>query len=321
MTGPRLTAQTANPTNTNASDTEKEKEKVVVLDPFTVTAETEGYQAVDTLGGARVQTKLRDTPSALTVVTKTLMDDLGVRDAQDLYKWTTNTEVSGLSGNFSGVASRGTGVSSNAEAARLLNPNSINRARGLTAMDNTRNYFSSEIPWDSFNISRVDISRGPNSFLFGVGSPSGISNYSTNEALFKNQGNVELRVGSFGSTRESLDYNRVIVPDQLAVRVDLLNDKEEYQQDPAFNHSQRAYGALRFDPKLFNNDSGHLKIQVNAESGKVRSNNPRILPPTDFLTGYFQGGLNKGGYDPFLYSGQQLTGAGSYPTLSPWVNG
>ena len=305
---------------------------MVHMNPFTVTAETEGYQAVDTLGGARVATKLIDTPSALSVITKSFLDDVGITNAQELLIYTTDTEVAGLNGNFSGVASRGIGVSSNAEAARLLNPNSINRARGLTPMDNTRNYFSSEIPWDSFNISRVDISRGPNSFLFGVGSPSGIANYSTNEAIIdKDQGTVEARYGSFGSTRESLDLNRSIVPGELAIRVDLLNDDTQYRQQPAFNHAKRAYGALRYDPKVLSTDSSHFSIKLNAESGQVRSNNPRELPPMDFITGYFSGGgLNKGGYDPFLYNtNQQLVGAGSFsgsgaapaaPSLNPWVN-
>ena len=56
---------------------------MVKLDPFTVTAETEGYQAVDTLGGARVQTKLADTPSAISVVTKSFLDDVGITDCPD----------------------------------------------------------------------------------------------------------------------------------------------------------------------------------------------------------------------------------------------
>ncbi|HVU34969.1 MAG TPA: TonB-dependent receptor plug domain-containing protein [Opitutaceae bacterium] len=321
-------AQTAPATDdtTTASD-----EPALKLDPFTVSAQTEGYKAVDTLGGARVQTKLVDTPSALSVVTKALLDDTGITDAQQLLVYTTDTEVAGLNGNFSGVSSRGTGVSSNAEAGRLLNPNSINRARGISPMDNTRNYFGSEIPWDSFNISRVDISRGPNSFLFGVGSPSGIANYSTNEAIFKDEGTIEARVGSFGTTRESLDYNKVIIPGQLAVRIDLLNNDTQYQQKPAFNHAKRAYAALRYEPKFLDTPSSHFKLEANAEAGRVRSNNPRELPPMDFITGYFSGGgLNKGGYDPFTYNtGQQLTGAGSFsgtggapaqPSLNPWVN-
>jgi TonB-dependent Receptor Plug Domain len=315
-----------------ATSTEDTEQQVVRMDPFTVTTETEGYKAVDTLGGARVQTKLVDTPSAISVITKSFLDDAGITNAQDLLVYTTNTEVAGLNGNFSGVASRGTGVSSNAEAGRLVNPNGTNRARGLSPMDNTRNYFSSEIPWDSYNIFRVDISRGPNSFLYGVGSPSGIANYSTNEAIFKDTGSIETRLGSFGTTRESLDFNKVLIPEELAMRIDLLNDDTQYQQKPAFNHSQRAYFALRYDPKALNSGSSHLKIQVNAEAGRVRSNNPRELPPMDFITGYFSGGgLNKAGYDPFIYNtNQQLTGVGSFsatgstapiqPALNPWIN-
>ncbi|HTZ21589.1 MAG TPA: TonB-dependent receptor plug domain-containing protein [Opitutaceae bacterium] len=306
-------------------------DETIVLSPFSVTEQTEGFRAVDTLGGARVKTKLADTPSSLSVITQSFLQDTGITNAQQLLIYTTNTEAAGLNGNFSGVAARGSGVSSNAEAGRLLNPNSINRARGLSPMDNTRNYFGSEIPWDSFNIDRVDISRGPNSFLFGVGSPSGISNYSTNAALFKDKGSAEVRFGSFGTTRESLDYNKVLLPKELAIRIDLLNDDTQYKQKPAFNHAQRAFAALRYDPKALNNESSTFKIEVNAESGRVTSNNPRELPPMDFITGYFSGGgLNKGGYDPFLLNtGQQLTGVGSFSgtgaapavaTLNPWIN-
>ncbi len=316
-----------------AASTEESEQAVIRMDPFTVTTQNEGYQAVDTLGGARVQTSLKDTPSAISVITKSFLNDTGITSAQDLFLYTTNTEVAGLNGNFSGVAGRGIGVSGNAEAGRLLNPSSANRSRGLSPMDNTRNYFSSEIPWDSFDISRIDISRGPNSFLFGVGSPSGIANYSTNEAIFKTEGTIEARIGSYGSTREALDYNMELIPGELAARIDLLNNDTKYQQDPAFNHAERAYVALRYDPKFLSTSSSHMKILFNVEGGRVRSNNPRELPPMDFITGYFSGGgLNKSGYDPFIYNtGQELTGVGSFrhtgttayvpPALNPWVNG
>lgn len=306
----------------DASGTSGADDQAIVLSPFTVSAQNEGFQAVDTLGGARVKTKLADTPSAISVVTKSFLQDTGITNAQQLLVYTTNTEIAGLNGNYSGVASRGTGVSSNAEAGRLLNPSMANRARGISAMDNTRNYFVSEIPWDSFEIDRVDISRGPNSFLFGVGSPSGIANYSTNQAIFKDKGSVEFRIGSYGTTRESLDYNKVLIPRQLALRIDLLNDDTQYRQKPAFNHSERAYAALRYDPKALNTENNQFTINVNAEAGRVRSNNPRELPPMDFITGYFAGwGLNKAGYDPFLFAGSQIAGVGGYPNQSPWLNG
>jgi hypothetical protein len=313
----------AAPAATPAVEPNASEEEVVVLSPFEVTANgsQDGYQVKDSLGGTRVRTDMSDVASSISVVSKKLLEDTGITNAQQLLVYTTNTEVAGMNGNFSGVSSRGSGVQGNAEAGRLANPNSVNRARGLTPMDNTRNYFQSEIPWDSYNIDRVDISRGPNSFLFGVGSPSGIQNYSTKEATWKDEGSIEVRYGSFDSTRESLDYNKVLLQDELAVHLDLLNDDAKFRQDPAFNHSQRVFTAIRFDPKFLKTDSTRTSIKANGEWGRVRSNNPRELPPLDFITGYFSSDVNKAGYDPFAYTGQQVAGIGNYPGLSPWING
>jgi outer membrane receptor protein involved in Fe transport len=298
----------------NSVSTSTHDDDVYLMDPFTVTTDTPGYKALDTLGGSRVRTELADTPSSLTVVTSKLMQDLNVTNAQDLLVYTTNTEVAGTSGNYSGVSSRGFGVSS--EGTRLVNPGNVNRSRGLTAMDNTRNYFQTEIPWDGYNISRVDISRGPNSFLFGVGSPSGISNYSTNQAFYSNQGSVEGHYGSYGSTRESLDYNKVILDNQLAVRVDLMNDRRLFKQKPAYNNSKREYADVRFDPKFFNTPSSHMKIEFNFENGKVDSSNPRELPPMDYISGYFDSTTNKNGYNPYTFNPNS---ANVDPSGSLWV--
>src|SRR6266540_2923219 len=316
----------------DASANSEAVDEAITLDPFTVTTEHEGYQAIDTLAGGRVRTNLKDTTSSLSVVTKKLMTDLGIYRQEDLFIYTNNTEVSGLNGNYSGMTARGQGIPSGAaEGTRLTNPGNVNRSRGLTGVDSTRNYIPSDIPWDGFNISRVDISRGPNSFLFGTGSPSGIANVATNEATFKNKAQVEANYGSFGSTRESLDINRVLLPDELSFRLDLVNDNRLYQQEPAFNHSQRAYGAVRFDPKFLRTDSAYTKIQASFEHGKVESNNPRTLPPTDFITGYLSDATaSKTGYNPWTYQAGAVDGvdasqslwaaAGSIANQFQWAN-
>jgi hypothetical protein len=298
----------------NDVDPLKTDDEVLLMDPFTVTSESGGYKVVDTLGGSRVRTELADTAAALSVINTKLMQDLNVTDAQDLLVYTTNTDIAGVNGSFSGVATRGFGTSG--EGARLVNPTAINRSRGLSAMDNARNYFQSQIPWDSFNISRVDISRGANSFLFGVGSPSGISNVSTNNAIFSNSGSVEAHYGSYSTTRGSLDYNRMLIDNELAVRVDLVDNRERYQQKPAFNDSKRIYTAVRFDPSFLNTESSHTKIEFNFENGEVDSNNPRTLPPMDYISGYFDAGTNKNGYNPFTYNPNS---ANVDPSGSLWV--
>ncbi len=297
-----LWAQTA-PGGTAAVDSDMEGEEIIVLDPFTVTTEHEGYKAEDTLGGARTRTKLIDTPSSVSVITPKLLQDLGVTKSEDLLRYTTATETGGLYGNYSGMTSRGAGVTAGAESGRLSTPHALNRSRGIGSLDNTRNYLLSSIPWDGYNISRVEIARGPNSFLFGVGSPSGISNVMTNSASYKDFGSVEGRYGSYGSTRAVLDINKEILPGQLAVRFDFVDDHAKYEQKPAYSDTKRGYGAVIWEPKFLDGDFAHTKIQANFERGQVRSNNPRTLPPMDYVTGYLKDPrMSATGYNLWTYS-------------------
>src|SRR5690606_38642254 len=118
------------------------------------------------------------------------------------------------------------------------------RVRGLTSADNTRDYFLTDIPWDGYIIDRVDLSRGPNSILFGQGSPAGIINAGTKMASFRNANTVEVRVDDNGSVRGTLDFNRVLLKDELAIRVMALADNTKYDQKPAFQDDHRIAGAL-----------------------------------------------------------------------------
>ena len=283
--GPGLRAQTvADAKETNAST---DKGDVVVLSPFVVEgSEDTGYQANSTLAGTRVRTDLKDIPSAISVITGKFLQDTGARKAEDLLVYTTNTEVGGLRGNFSGAG----GNTTYNENANLIRPSNNPRGRGLDSADNPRDYFLTEIPWDGYNVGRVDMQRGPNSILFGVGSPAGIINTSLNGASFKNANKVESRVDSNGSFRETMDINYVALKQELAFRIVGLDDKTLYEQKPAFNHDRRLFAALRYDPKLVEN--GHTSIRANFEDGNVNGNRPRSLAPIDGITPWFLTGTD-----------------------------
>jgi outer membrane receptor protein involved in Fe transport len=278
-----------------ATGPENPDDEVVLLSPFVVeaTEDKEKYRANSTLAGTRVRTDINDTASAISVVTAQFLQDTGVKNSQALLVYTPNTEVAGLQGNFTGQA----GEATYHEA--LINPSATTRVRGLDAADNTRDYFITDIPWDDFDTGRIDIQRGPNSILFGAGSPAGIINNSINGASFANSYKYENVVGSYGSARNSVDANYVLRPNELAIRISLLSDDESYQQSPAFNDQKRFFAALRWDPKLFKKGNP-TSIRMNFEKGGVSSNNPRAIPPTDqitpwFATGDYYGnpGLNK----------------------------
>ncbi len=153
-----------------------------------------------------------------------------------------------------------------------IQPTEDTRIRGLAAADNTHDFFISDIPWDSYNIDRIDISRGPNAILFGEGSPAGIINAGSKSAEFINSGNLDLRFGSWGSTRESLDLNQVIVPGQVAFRLDVLHDDEKFEQQPAYSKDQRISGAIRIEPAFLNKNGNQtiFKGELRARPGRLR---------------------------------------------------
>lgn len=258
------------------------EEDVFELSPFEVTGdESNGYRATSTLAGTRIRTDLKDVGSAISVITDQFLKDTGATNSDTLLQYTTNTEVGGTFGNFSGTGGR-----SDTTEPRLR-PHESTRVRGLARADNSRDFFITEIPWDSYNVDRIDLQRGPNSILFGIGSPAGMVNATTNVANFEDENSVEVRYGSYGSYRGSIDVNKVLIEEELSVRVAALNDKTYYRQDPAYSHQRRAYAAVRYDPKFLTSDSARTSFKMNYEKGDIDANRPRITPPRDSITPWF----------------------------------
>lgn len=271
----------------NSPDEEKEDEKVVELSRFIVTAEEdEGYRARNTLAGTRLRTDLKDLASSISVVTEEFLRDTASKNSEDLLLYTLGTEVGGPSGNFGGLGDGPTPT----EEGTLLRPNNVTRVRGLSAADNTRDYFLTDIPWDGYIVDRLDIQRGPNAILFGLGKPGGVINASVDQAIFKNLNTVQTQIGSFGTYRAAFDFNRVLLPNELAVRFEGLYDKEYFRQDPAYQRDGRYFGALRYDPKALNQGGTKTSFKFNYERGDIDANRPRILPPVDRITPWFMTG-------------------------------
>ena len=281
----------------------------IVMSPFVVDAtEDKGsYQATATLAGTRLRTELKDVGSAVSVVTSQFLQDTGAKSNQDLLVYTAGTEVGGVRGNFAGT---GNGRQLN-ESDKLLAPNANTRVRGLAAADNTRDFFLTDVPWDGYNVGRVDIQRGPNSILFGMGSPAGIINSSTDQAGFKNEGKVEARFDNEGSVRGHLNVNQVLLKNELALRFAALDDHTKYRQKPAFNRDERVYGALRYDPAFLKKNGMTTSLRVNFEHGSIHANRPRNLTPADQITPWFDpNGLNRQVYDPIAAWDAKDTSAG-----------
>jgi len=280
--------------NLGAQDDLSDENEVYELSPFTVSGESSlGYRATSTLAGTRIRTNLKDIGTAISVITEEFLEDTGSTDNESLLLYTLGTEVGGSAGNFAGG---GDGGRVDTDDQRR-NPSAANRVRGLAAADSTRGFYATDIPWDSFNVNRIDIQRGPNSVLFGLGSPAGVINAGLKTANFSNKGSVGIDFGNDGTWRATFDYNKALIEDQLAVRFAALESDKGFQQKQAFEENSRIFVSAQWAPDFLKSDNSRGKFTANYEDGDIMANRPRVLPPIDRITPWFDsanGALHKG---------------------------
>jgi outer membrane receptor protein involved in Fe transport len=265
-------------------------EEAVVLNPFTVTSEKDqGYVATSSLAGTRIKSDLKDLANSITVATKEFLVDVNATDAASLLVYTGNTEVGGPGGNFS-AASFG---AETVEQVSFRNPQNNTRIRGLASADLTRDYFPTTITFDSYNTERVEVNRGPNATLFGLGSPGGIINNQTIQPLLrKSTTSLEFNTASFGTARSVLDVDRTLLQGRAGIRFSAVYEDQKFAQDFAFNRDRRAFLALRAKPFL------NANLRVSYEKGAIDANRPRTNAPRDVLTRWWNPIFNKITHDP-----------------------
>ena len=264
------------------------QEEALKLDPFVIREDDSvGYSANSTLAGTRINTALRDVGASISIITPEFLADTAATNIGELLSLTTGTEVGGVSGNFAGgdVTSVRPDQSENRE-----NPSGNQRVRGIGPATNTRDYFITDIPFDSYNTSRVTISRGPNSLLFGIGNPAGIIEASTNRPqLHRNRTEIGTRYGSEQSYRGTVDLNRVLVTDRIAFRVATVSQQNNFRQKPAFDRQRRVYGALevvlRDGAKSF--VFGKSAVRTSGEIGDSQSTPVNVIPPLNSMSIFF----------------------------------
>lgn len=284
---------------------EVKKEAPIELSPFVVnTTQDRGYRATSTLAGTRLNTDIKDIGAAVSVYTQEFLEDIAVTKLQDILTYTASTEGGGQNGNFSGI----TGENS---AEVRDDPSSVNRVRALAQATRTRDFFATDIPGDGYNFETLTISRGPNAVLAGVGNAGGIIDSTMRKATFKDSTRFGSRFSSYDSHREEAHFNKVVIPGRLAVRLDLLNDKKGYRQQPAYELDRRLYAALQYrflDPAR-GSFFGRGTFRANVETGNVDGVPPDPLTPTFTVPNWFNSINPKWQWNGALQQLQNAAGA------------
>jgi len=254
---------------------QNENDDIYELSPFSVDSSGDvGYAARNTLAGSRMNTALRDTPAPISVYTAEFISDIGVDTMEEVLEYSVNMtpELSDQDGSFG--------------ANQLTAFDARYRIRGLDA-GSARNYFETRLDQDVFNIERIDESRGPNSILFGLGLPGGILNTSTKRPRYIDFTTLNLTVGNADRFRTSIDTNKVLVEDKLAVRFNALyneNGVPGRPTDHVYHEDNRYHLAVQWRP------TESTTINVEWEHGDVVDSPTTPFGPSDRASLWIESG-------------------------------
>lgn len=286
-----VVAQTANAT-APAGDDPSSSAKVSTLDqkplelsPFEVnSSQDQGYQGTSSLSGTRLNSRLQDLAASISVVTKQQLEDTASLDINDVFRYEVGTE--GIYQWTSFTVDRGN-VSDDVAA----NPQGATRMRGLTAANIAINGFTTSLPIDTYNVESIEISRGPNSTLFGLGATGGGVNINSAKAnIGPDATSFKTRVDSYGGYRGSFDINRTLLPDKLALRVLGLYDDRGFVRKPSSDLTRR------FNILVTARPFKKTTLRAGFESYRNFNNRPNSSTPRDMYSDWVASG--KPTWDP-----------------------
>jgi outer membrane receptor for ferric coprogen and ferric-rhodotorulic acid len=247
--------------------TSSSRDQTATLSPFVVNVDKDhGFVAASSLAGGRLAGNLRDTPVAYSVLTRDFIEALQLTDVTEMTRWFTNAVD--LPDNNS---SYDTGTS-----VRLS-------ARGVSS-ELQRDFFPVSFNFDSYNVERLDLARGPNAILFGLGNAAGAFVSSTKRAKAQNTVTVEQMYDDRGGQRSTLDINRVLIKNVLAIRyVGLIENLNSFRLY-ADNNQRRQFLTASFTPFKKTN------IRANYERGHVIAAAVRPWPDYDAVSPWIAAG-------------------------------
>jgi outer membrane receptor protein involved in Fe transport len=249
----------------------------VQMSPFEVNPENVGYYSATTMSGTRLNSKLEDLGAAISVVTREQMTDFALLDMNDIFNYETSTEGTG---NYTDFAFNRNGEP---ESMTQLQPEIANRIRGVGNANTTLGNFetSGRVPIDPISIDSVEISRGPNSSIFGIGSVAGNVNAVPSSAnLSRNFSRFSSRVDSFEGYRFTTDLNRVLLRDKLAVRGSAVYQHDGFDLKPSGINTVRLNGMVRYRP------FAKTMISGSYTNFKMHGNRPNVTPPRELISGW-----------------------------------
>ena len=172
--------------DTTAQAQENEDSPVFDFGPFVVETDSQsGYVQTNSNSGTRLNQAIKDLPIPVEIITGEFIEDIGALDIKEALQFSAGLE---------------TQITSQQIGENTSNPNAF-RLRGFVSEAVMRSGFRVIGATDNVNVSQVDVVRGPNALLYGIGNFGGVVNYVTTRPTNEFRGKMGVTFGSWNFVR------------------------------------------------------------------------------------------------------------------------
>ena len=152
-------------------------------------AEDDDYFVPDAGNTLKTDTSIRDTPASVRVIPQQVIEDQGATNVKEIVRNASGVNFSDASGER--------------EEDFIIRGFEAEQFRNGFRDD----FFSARTETELANIDRVEVLKGPASFLFGRAEPAGIINFVTKQPLREPFYEVAFTASSFDFYRPTLDFS------------------------------------------------------------------------------------------------------------------
>lgn len=165
-------------------------------------------------GATNLNMEIKDTPQSISTVERQSMSDLALATTNEALKYGVGLSVDEIETNRTSYSSRGFEVN-----LTQIDGMGVSNSWGLVTGHQ-----------DAYLFEKVEIVRGANGLLTGVGNASGTINYVRKRPTNQDGGEVFAGIGSHGLKRVGLDYNKTLGgTGKWAMRIVAVSeDKDSY---------------------------------------------------------------------------------------------
>lgn len=203
-------------------------------------------------GATHLPMEIKDTPQSISTLDRETLRDFGVTDSNDALEWGTGLVVDRWETNRTSYSSRGFDVM-------------LTQIDGL-GMSNDWGLVVGQ--QDTYLFEKIELVRGANGLLTGVGNASGTINYVRKRPTNKDGGEALLTLGSHNQQRVALDYNKVLTQDgKWAGRLVVVNEDKDSHLRALNDRRTAIYGVVEGQIGL----DGVLTIGMTHQDNKQRS--------------------------------------------------